>query len=387
MIKAVLLDLDNTLIFNDDREATRAFLQGMESFGQRYFGIDSFGLVYRDALRQMRARSNGRQSNMERLCANIAVQTRYDAEAIADGLTTFYAEEYPRLQSLVSPRDGAAELIQALSEAGYTLVLTTNPIYPLEAVINRLKWGQLGDMMLFFHSITHGDNMHYAKPDPAYYAEVIARVGVEPDEVIVIGDRIDNDIAPARTVGAGVFHLDDDNTIPLFKRQMLERRFDGMSPRPAHPEMIVPQYRGNIGALFGVIAEIKPHFWHQQPEPNEWSPVQIISHLLESETSVQRMRLQRILQEDDPFLAQPQPPPPPHEFDCASYKGEQLAHQWADERERTIAFIEAIRPQDWRRPAHHSIFGPTNLLEMAQFTAQHDRLHIEQLCQTIGKCE
>jgi hypothetical protein len=26
-------------------------------------------------------------------------------------------------------------------------------------------------------------------------------------------------------------------------------------------------------------------------------------------------------------------------------------------------------------------------LEMAHFTAQHDRLHLNQICQTLGKCE
>ncbi|TVR19099.1 MAG: HAD family hydrolase [Anaerolineaceae bacterium] len=387
MIKAVLLDLDNTLIFNDDRVATHAFLQRMDSFGKRYFQIEAFSLIYRDALRKMRAHSCGRQSNMRRLCDNIAQKTQYTIDAITAGLAIFYAEEYPQLKSLVTPRDDAAYLIESLSDAGYTLVIATNPIYPLEAVINRLEWGGLGDMMPLFHFITHADNMHYAKPDLPYYAEVIARIGVEPDEVIVIGDRIDNDISPARTIGAGAFHLAGDNTIELFIGQMSEHRFEGMLPLAAQSHMIVPQYRGNIGALFGIISEIKPRYWHQQPEPDEWSPIQIISHLLESETTVQRMRLQKILDEDNPFLAQPQPPPPPHEFDCASQKGEQLAHQWADERERTITFINTIQPEHWKRPARHSIFGPTNLLEMAQFTAQHDRLHIEQLCQTIGKCE
>ena len=55
-------------------------------------------------------------------------------------------------------------------------------------------------------------------------------------------------------------------------------------------------------------------------------------------------------------------------------------------RERTIALLAGLRPDQWNRPARHSIFGLTNLLEMAHFTAQHDRLHITQLCQTLGKC-
>jgi hypothetical protein len=63
-----------------------------------------------------------------------------------------------------------------------------------------------------------------------------------------------------------------------------------------------------------------------------------------------------------------------------------VALEFADERERTLAFLAALPPQAWERPARHYIFGPTTLLEMANFVSQHDRMHIAQLCQTIGKC-
>jgi hypothetical protein len=72
--------------------------------------------------------------------------------------------------------------------------------------------------------------------------------------------------------------------------------------------MIEPEMRGNIGALFGVIAPAQPHFWQQHPDPQEWSPIQIICHLVESEIKVQRPRLERIFAEDNPFLPITKPP-------------------------------------------------------------------------------
>jgi hypothetical protein len=60
--------------------------------------------------------------------------------------------------------------------------------------------------------------------------------------------------------------------------------------------------------------------------------------------------------------------------------------RFATEREQTIALLTGLTDAQWGRPARHSVFGPTTLLEMAAFTARHDRLHINQLCQTLGKC-
>ena len=63
------------------------------------------------------------------------------------------------------------------------------------------------------------------------------------------------------------------------------------------------------------------------------------------------------------------------------------AEIFAEERQQTVAFLNDLPPEAWTRPARHSIFGPTTLLEMANFTATHDRLHIQQICQTLGRCE
>ena len=52
-----------------------------------------------------------------------------------------------------------------------------------------------------------------------------------------------------------------------------------------------------------------------------------------------------------------------------------------------IEFISVLPANAWNRPARHSIFGPTNLLEMAHFSARHVHLHTNQLKQTIERCQ
>jgi putative hydrolase of the HAD superfamily len=39
------------------------------------------------------------------------------------------------------------------------------------------------------------------KPDPAVFAMALDRAGCSPSQVVMIGDRLDNDVRPARLLG------------------------------------------------------------------------------------------------------------------------------------------------------------------------------------------
>jgi HAD superfamily hydrolase (TIGR01509 family) len=46
-----------------------------------------------------------------------------------------------------------------------------------------------------------------AKPAPEFFARVIATTGLPADEVAYVGDRVDNDVRPARVAGMFAVHL------------------------------------------------------------------------------------------------------------------------------------------------------------------------------------
>jgi FMN phosphatase YigB (HAD superfamily) len=52
----------------------------------------------------------------------------------------------------------------------------------------------------FSHRLTQ-DDFAITKPDPRYLEEIARACGVEPQACIMVGDRIDNDIVPARQLG------------------------------------------------------------------------------------------------------------------------------------------------------------------------------------------
>lgn len=55
-------------------------------------------------------------------------------------------------------------------------------------------------LKFFDHHLTQ-DDFSITKPDPNYYIQICEAIGVETKECIMVGDRIDNDIIPAKQLG------------------------------------------------------------------------------------------------------------------------------------------------------------------------------------------
>jgi hypothetical protein len=263
-----------------------------------------------------------------------------------------------------------------------------------------MAWAGLDRLQRPYALVAGADQLHFTKPHPHYYEEILARVGVEADEAIMVGDDPTNDILPAAQAGLNTFRIDwgtasdppggvtpdGSGTLDDFDRQVAAGWLATLQPRPRTVEQVVPRMLGDVAALFGLIDSLDPADWHTRPDPREWSPLETLCHLRDSERSVQRPRLRRIAAEDNPFIVQPPDPPGPGERDLSGEEGHAALREFWDERCRTLDFIRGLHPEDWNRPARHSIFGPTTLLEMAHFTTRHDHLHIHQLGETIGRC-
>jgi HAD superfamily hydrolase (TIGR01549 family) len=61
--------------------------------------------------------------------------------------------------------------------------------------------GILRDLDLPADLIATSDDWGVAKPDPAFFRQLLAATPGRPDEILYVGDRLDNDIRPAATLG------------------------------------------------------------------------------------------------------------------------------------------------------------------------------------------
>ena len=385
MIKAVLLDLDNTLLHNPDHQWVQTFHQGWKRYFEDRYGIKRASDALRSAIRRLETVSDPCLSNADSILDELCSQLPLARAQLKRALDSFYTGPYLCFRETTAPIAGSAELVERLLNQNLLVAIATNPLFPEAATHARIQWAGLGDYLDDFAFITNSENMRFAKPNPAYYAETIARVGVEPDEALVVGDSAIRDIEPANALGIRAWQIAEESGLSTVLARVRRPNWENeFPPGDMSPDTLPAQFMGNLAALCGLLAEVKDHQWLQRPDPAEWSILQILCHLWRAETDVHQQRLRTILDEDNPFI--PSLPPPGPDIPECHDDGHEVFERFRALRLETMAMLDGLNADDWRRPARHSIFGLTNLLEMAYFTAQHDRLHITQLCQTLGKC-
>lgn len=388
MLKAILLDLDDTLIDTDTPRFVARYTQALAKWLMEAFplppDLDPVKLIQQTVAAAVQDLDPTRtlQEKMESCFAVAIGRPLADIQAV---LAAFHAADRPDLVAEIRPRAGAANLLRLLLGEGYAVVIATNPLFPAAAIRARMVAGGLPPD-LPYALITHSENMHYAKPNPHYYEEILARVGTENDESLMVGDGVENDMIPAGVAGLKTYPIPDAAAWAGFTTHIEGGALAEIASAPAapdRPDQVAPRLMGNTAALFGMVTGAPAIYWNQRPTPGEWTPIQTVCHLRDSERNVQRPRLERIAREENPFLS---PPPPPDPGDCFDADPLAIARDFWAERQATLRFLAALPTEAWARPARHAIFGPTSLAEMAHFTARHDHLHLNQLCQTLGKC-
>ncbi|MEX2449459.1 MAG: phosphoglycolate phosphatase [Rhodospirillales bacterium] len=91
---------------------------------------------------------------------------------------------------------GAAETLEALKGAGFTLGLCTNKNYgPTMTILKKLNLAH------YFASISGGDSVPgIRKPDPGHLVAVMQAIGIAPAAAVMVGDKI-HDVSCAHGAG------------------------------------------------------------------------------------------------------------------------------------------------------------------------------------------
>jgi len=130
--------------------------------------------------------------------------------------------------------------------------------------------------------------------------------------------------------------------------------------------------------LADVLADVDGDIARRRPSPEEWCVVEAVVHLSDVEPRY-RARLERIVTEDAPQVPAIWPRSMP---DPLPLLREALAN-FRNERAKTVAFLSALAPGAWERPAHHATLGATTVRKQVQGLIAHDEDHLTQIVQTM----
>jgi hypothetical protein len=153
---------------------------------------------------------------------------------------------------------------------------------------------------------------------------------------------------------------------------------DQLQPDFSAPTAIVATLSGIPSALLGITSDIPLRSWTQRPVNGEWSQTEIACHLRDVEREVNLPRLEQIAQKDNPFIPGIDTDAWAEERNYRDQDGPTALRDFITTRQDTLNLLASLKSEDWQRPAHHAIFGPTDLREIAGIIAGHDRLHIRQ---------
>ena len=114
-------------------------------------------------------------------------------------------------------------------------------------------------------------------------------------------------------------------------------------------------------------------------KPEEWTAKQQMSHLCEMESAF-RAWVEKALAEDGANLdgMRGEPVTIPLERAHLHPAPEHIA-EMRRQREKTLAVMERMRPQDYDRTATSAVFGTLTVMQWLRSYYRHDRMHYDQL--------
>lgn len=93
------------------------------------------------------------------------------------------------------PYDDAMDTLNLLKRRGYNLGIIANQV---EGTAQRLEiWG----LLQYFNVIATSAELGIAKPDKLIFERAFEMAECQPQNCAMVGDRLDNDIIPAKTLG------------------------------------------------------------------------------------------------------------------------------------------------------------------------------------------
>lgn len=193
--KAIFIDIDDTLLdyIPCCREAFVAAMPEHPEYFELFFEIS--GRLFSEAKRGLHTVAEVMELYPQEFIATIG----YPPSAV-DPFKHAFRAAWGTTHTLVP---GAEKMLQILKDKGYRLFAASNSFGHLQR--SRLKHAGI---LHYFEDTYISMDIGYDKPDIRFYQEALRRAGLQPHEVLMIGDSMTTDVLGAQKAGIDALYFD-----------------------------------------------------------------------------------------------------------------------------------------------------------------------------------
>lgn len=392
MSLTLLLDLDDTLLDTNLNVFMPAYFQALAQHLANYAEPQTMLRALLAGVNLMNESEDPTRTLKDIFDLDFFPKLGGSREELAQGIEEFYDEIFPTLARHTRARPEAVPFIEWAFSCGYRIAIATDPLFPRKATYHRLRWAGFDPQR--FELVSTYDHFHFTKTQPAYYAEVLGRLGWPEGPVLMVGNDVDRDILPAHRLGLKTFLVDgDDASSPGFEmgrgklgdlRTWLESvNLSTLEPSFKSRDAILAIMTSTPAVFQGLSSTLTDENWRMEPRREEWAMNEIICHLRDTEIEVHQMQLQLMIEKEGAFIPRPESGVWANERQYLNVDGKKALTEFAAARVESLNMLKRLAPEIWERRARHAIFGPTNFLEVTSFITDHDRLHVQQAWKTL----
>ena len=151
--------------------------------------------------------NDGSETNKELFWRAFERFTKKSREGFLESSDAFYDNEFYAAKEFTAENTLAKKAVELAGNNGRKVVLATNPVFPQNAQIARLSW--IGLSPDDFELVTDYETDSFTKPNPKYYLSICDRIGVSPEECLMVGNDVTEDMMGASKAGLSCFLVTD----------------------------------------------------------------------------------------------------------------------------------------------------------------------------------
>ena len=212
-INVLLVDLDNTLLFMDEKEFVISYATNLAiHFNDVIQDPKEFIHYLLEGTKYM-IQTKGSEINISKFFQYFVPHCNgLSQDIIYKRFFDFYTNEFDNVRHIVIPSPFTPKIIDKALKKGLKIVIATNPIFPEIATKKRLQWAGLTEYINDFLLITHGEQFNTTKPDVNYYKQILDITNRNAEECLMVGNDLYND-GVASLIGMKFYQIITNSSI------------------------------------------------------------------------------------------------------------------------------------------------------------------------------